>query len=102
MDGLIFGIFFALCLLWVLPVGVAHSISQRKVDSDGWIWGLFLGWIGVIIVAKQPDRQNFVITSLSTSAIAPLKLCPDCAESVERESIVCRYCGHRWIDSKNS
>ena len=35
---------------WVLPIFVGHKIGEPK-NRDGWVWGLLLGWIGVIIVA---------------------------------------------------
>ena len=48
MELLVFAIVF-----WVLPVFVSHKIGAPK-NRQGWIWGLLLGWIGVIIVACLP------------------------------------------------
>ena len=45
MTALIFiGIF------WIAPIFVGHKIGSPK-NRAGWAWGLFLGWLGVIIVA---------------------------------------------------
>lgn len=48
MTGLI--VLFWLGLFWGLPIYVGHRIGSKK-GRAGWAWGLFLGWIGVIIVA---------------------------------------------------
>lgn len=40
-------------LLWVLPIYVAWQIGQAK-HRAGFLWGLFLGWLGVIVVALLP------------------------------------------------
>lgn len=40
-------------LFWALPVWVGHQIGKPK-NRMGWLWGLLLGWLGVIIVAVLP------------------------------------------------
>lgn len=37
-------------VLWVVPIGLAHSMGRRK-NRTGWPLGLLLGWVGVAIVA---------------------------------------------------
>jgi hypothetical protein len=44
-------------LLWVVPIIVAIELGKSR-DRKGWMWGLFLGWIGVLILAiMRPIRQ---------------------------------------------
>ncbi len=51
-------------LFWVLPVWVGHEIGKKK-NRAGWVWGLLLGWIGVIIVAVLgPSTPSAGSTSL--------------------------------------
>jgi uncharacterized membrane protein YeaQ/YmgE (transglycosylase-associated protein family) len=40
-------------IVWVLPIYVAHQIGTPK-NRQGFWWGVFLGWIGVIVVALLP------------------------------------------------
>jgi hypothetical protein len=52
MAILLFAIVF-----WIAPVFVGHKIGAPK-NRQGWLWGLLLGWIGVIIVACLSDHQS--------------------------------------------
>ena len=48
-------------LLFLLPVGVAIELGYSR-DRSGWMWGLFLGWLGVVILACMrpvPQRPGF-------------------------------------------
>lgn len=47
----------AIGLAWILPIYVAHQIGIPKHRS-GFVWGLFLGWFGVLVVALLPAREN--------------------------------------------
>jgi hypothetical protein len=49
-------------LVWVLPIYVAHQIGAPK-NRNGLAWGVFLGWLGVLVVALlpfQPKRHTIV------------------------------------------
>jgi hypothetical protein len=37
-------------LLWLLPIFCAIKLGISR-DRMGWLWGLLLGWIGVLILA---------------------------------------------------
>jgi len=48
-----------LLLLWGLPILICWKIGQQKHRHGFW-WGLFLGWLGVLILslashAKTPE-----------------------------------------------
>jgi hypothetical protein len=51
------GIIFIL-IFWIAPVVAAYMIGNRKGRTYGWVWGLFLGWIGVVIVAVLPRKTG--------------------------------------------
>jgi hypothetical protein len=45
-------------ILWIIPWALANSISKAKGrGGQGWILGLFLGWLGVIVVALMPALE---------------------------------------------
>lgn len=46
-----------IAFFWLLPIYVAHQIGAPKHRS-GFAWGLFLGWLGVLIVALLPKREG--------------------------------------------
>ena len=37
-------------LFWGRAIFVGHKVGEPK-HRAGWLWGLLLGWVGVIIVA---------------------------------------------------
>ena len=45
-------------LAWLLPIIIAIDLGISR-GRTGWMWGLFLGWLGVLILAimrPQPQR----------------------------------------------
>ena len=47
-----------LLISWIAAVVVAAKIGAKK-NRAGWAWGLFLGWIGVAIVACLSPRRAY-------------------------------------------
>jgi len=44
-------------ILWIIPILVGHSIGKAK-GRAGLLYGLFLGWLGVIIVFMLPPLKT--------------------------------------------
>jgi hypothetical protein len=45
--------YWALSLIgsfFVAPVFICHGLGESR-DRTGWVWGLLLGWLGVLILA---------------------------------------------------
>lgn len=72
-------------IVWVVPIFVAVSQGRAK-GRDGWVYGILLGWIGVLILAVLPPVEHG-------------KPCPECAEIVHPNARVCRFCGHRFDEA---
>jgi len=83
-------------LFWVLPAVCANSIGLKKGKQNSWLWGLILGWLGVIVVVSSPTRQPLILPPRTPSLPEPTKSCPVCAESVKPAATVCRWCGHQF------
>lgn len=47
-----------LFMAWALPMILAHTIGKKKHLSAPILWGLFLGWIGVLIVLIMSPRKS--------------------------------------------
>ena len=91
------GALFVVGLIWlVLPIWVGHRIGKPK-GRAGWLWGFFLGWIGVIIVALL--RPTIDAPALRKRVAAPpldmplTRHCPHCKELMRRDAAVCPHCG---------
>ena len=52
--------YFTLLVIWVLAIGVAYLIGERKGRTgEGLALGILLSWLGVIIIAvMQPSRAE--------------------------------------------
>ena len=60
---------FFIALFWVAPAFVAHYIGQKK-NRRGIVWGIALGWIGVIVVTLLPERAPDATGTLRPSRTA--------------------------------
>jgi hypothetical protein len=71
---------------------LASNLADHKGHSGG-AWfatGFFLGIFGLIAAAGLPSKQT------QQSAGVLLKKCPDCAEAIRKEALVCKFCGMRF------
>ena len=46
-----------LVAVWVIPMFVADDIGCDK-DREGWVYGLFLSWLGVLVVWLLPPVKH--------------------------------------------
>lgn len=79
-------ILFGAAVLWIVPIFVAHAIGKPKQRS-GFLYGFFLGWIGVIILALLPASSR-----VTTGASGQYRECPHCKEKMRRDASVCPHC----------
>jgi hypothetical protein len=111
---------FLLLILWVAPILICRWLGKYFNMHNAWLWGLFLGWLGVFILCfKLPfksfkefkkaagevglatdfrgaTKQTASMAKRMTGEIDGGKRCPSCAEIVQGEAKVCRYCGHNF------
>jgi hypothetical protein len=46
-----------LVAVWLVPIVVADDIGVDK-NREGWVYGLLLGWLGVIVVWLLPPAKD--------------------------------------------
>lgn len=71
---------------------LSTTLAEKKGHSTG-AWfaaGFFLGIFGLIAAAGLP-----VMVRQAPSGL-PTKTCPDCAEPIHKEALVCKHCGRRF------
>ncbi len=79
---------FAL-FMWLAPIWICVHVGNTKGHTLlGWVVGLFLGWIGVIIMllvapSFEVQRQEQLAAGFP---------CPFCQEPVRYGAIVCPHC----------
>jgi hypothetical protein len=73
-------VFVAVIVFWIIPIFVAVSQGRTK-DRAGLAYGIFLGWIGVIVLAFLPPRKGDKFVE-----------CRFCKEPIRRDATVCAHC----------
>jgi len=81
--------------LHVLIVIWCYKVGKRKgQELAGLLLGIFLGWIGLIIVYVLPDESatNPPVQIYGTGQTVK---CPSCSRMAPAEGRFCPYCGHQ-------
>ncbi len=89
MVGLSVFVLLIIVFLEILPLWVSvHLGHQKGYNLAGWLLGLFLGWIGVIILAILKPSADAERRQLLQQGFP----CPHCLEPVRQGASVCPHC----------
>lgn len=72
MEVLLIILFF----WWLLPILICHQLGIARMRT-GWLWGFWLGWLGVLILACMrpvPLHQRLAIVEADAEAERQLEL----------------------------
>jgi ribosomal protein L32 len=79
-------------ILWIICAIASGIVGHSKSRPVlGWVIGIFLGFVGLIIIALLPTNQKQKEATALESG--ELKKCPYCCELIRSGAVVCRYCG---------
>lgn len=69
-------------LFWGVPMLIAHRLGASKGRPLAVLWAVFLGWLGVLIVALLGPGMG-----------VRSKQCPECLGVIPQAATRCRHCG---------
>lgn len=79
-------------ILWIICAIASGIVGHSKSRPIlGWVLGIFLGFVGLIITALLPTNQKR--KEIIAVKSGDLKKCPSCCELIKNDAVVCRYCG---------
>lgn len=93
-------VIFSWIFFWILCGVVCAMVASNKGrDITGWfLIGALLGPIGIVISLVSSKNEGEIEDNNIRSG--NYKKCPDCAELIKSEAVVCKHCGRKLNPSQ--
>lgn len=89
-------------LLYVLSIICTGILAMRKHRFViGWVLLAFIPFIPLVIVLCLPPLEDYRHKVRRENAEQDLRVCPHCAEMIQRAAKVCKHCG-RDVEPENA
>ena len=76
-----------LVFVWIVCAFIGAAIGGAKNRAGtGFLLGLVLGFIGVIIIAVMPGEKKAIVVQ------SPRVLCPYCRSHIDPQAVICPQC----------
>lgn len=85
---------------WFICGLIAALIGNSRGDNGcGWfVLGILLGPIGILLSFFAKGKEQQELEKARKGKSNKYKICPKCAETVLKEALVCKHCGHEFSE----